>query len=71
MGQIVISVFFDKRHARFTPTCVGQIYIVVDVKTTDNAVHPHMRGADENCDLRKGFAIAVHPHMRGADCIVI
>ena len=54
---------FLQVNRRFTPTCVGNTYLVFTVCWLA-PVHPHMRGEYDMPDWGL-TVIAVHPHMRG------
>ena len=46
-GRFLIALIKRKSKCRFTPTCVGQMSLVLFRLASGTAVHPHMRGADE------------------------
>ena len=54
------------RAVRFTPTCVGTIF-VLSANSRRDSVHPHMRG-DNVHGLSAIVPSPVHPHMRGDNC---
>ena len=56
----------SERYGRFTPTCVGQMIRIFELKNILAGSPPHAWG---RCFLVKNFFIInpVHPHMRGAD----
>ena len=62
-GQFEVDAVLPVHH-RFTPTCVGTIHSY-KMSRRGVAVHPHMRGDNENANIRQGMDGGSPPHAWG------